>query len=47
MKRQFFGTTNICNGNMTTGEKGEGTVILPDDFVAHSRDFRYQLMVLG
>jgi len=38
---------NIYNGNITTDEKGEATVALPEYFEALNRDFRYQLTVLG
>ena len=47
MKRQFFGTTNICNGNVTTYANGEATVTSPDGFATHNRDFRYELTVIG
>ena len=38
---------NIYNGNITTDEKGEAIVALPDYFAALNRDFRYQLTVIG
>lgn len=38
---------NIYNGNVTTDERGEALVTLPDYFTALNRDFRYQLTVLG
>jgi hypothetical protein len=38
---------NIYNGNITTDERGEAEVTLPDYFSALNRDFRYQLTVLG
>ena len=38
---------NIYNGNVTTDEKGEAAVTLPDYFEALNRDFRYQLTVIG
>ena len=38
---------NIYNGNITTNEKGEATIILPAYFEALNRDFRYQLTVIG
>lgn len=38
---------NIYNGNVTTDEKGEASVKLPDYFEALNRDFRYQLTVIG
>ena len=38
---------NIYNGNVTTNDRGEATVILPDYFEALNRDFRYQLTVVG
>jgi hypothetical protein len=38
---------NIYNGNVTTSEDGEATVVLPDYFEALNRDFRYQLTVVG
>jgi len=44
---ESIGTTNICNGNVTTDANGEATVNLPDDFELHHRDFRYQLTVIG
>jgi hypothetical protein len=44
---ESIGTTNICNGNVTTDANGEATVTLPDDFEDRNRDFRYQLTVIG
>jgi len=38
---------DIYDGNITTDEKGEATVQLPDWFEALNRDFRYQLTVVG
>jgi hypothetical protein len=38
---------NIYNGNVTTDERGEATIKLPDYFEALNRDFRYQLTVIG
>jgi hypothetical protein len=38
---------NIYNGNATTDDKGEATIVLPDYFQALNRDFRYQLTVIG
>ena len=38
---------NIYNGNVTTDEGGEATIVLPDYFEALNRDFRYQLTVIG
>jgi len=38
---------SICNGNVTTNANGEATVALPDGFEARTRDFRYQLTVVG
>ncbi|MBA3355497.1 MAG: hypothetical protein H0U18_06060 [Pyrinomonadaceae bacterium] len=38
---------NIYNGNVTTDDKGEATVALPDYFAALNKDFRYQLTVIG
>jgi hypothetical protein len=39
--------TNAANGNTTTNKQGEAIVTLPDNFVALSQDFRYQLTVVG
>jgi len=41
------GTTNVCNGNLTTDANGEAIVTLPDDYEAQTHDFRYQLTVIG
>lgn len=38
---------NLYNGNLTTDENGEATVLLPEWFEALNRDFRYQLTVIG
>ena len=38
---------NIYDGNVTTDENGEATVMLPDYFEALNSDFRYQLTVIG
>jgi hypothetical protein len=38
---------NVYNGNVTTDDKGEATVQLPDYFEALNRDFRYQLTTIG
>ncbi len=38
---------NVYNGNVTTGEAGFATVVLPDYFEALNRDYRYQLTVIG
>jgi hypothetical protein len=38
---------NIYNGNITTNQDGEATVILPDYFDALNVDCRYQLTVIG
>ena len=38
---------NIYNGNVTTNERGEALVALPNYFEALNRDFRYQLTVVG
>ena len=38
---------NVYNGNITTNERGEATVELPNYFEALNRDFRYQLTVIG
>jgi hypothetical protein len=38
---------NIYSGNITTDERGEAVVSLPDWFEAVNRDFRYQLTVVG
>ncbi|MCM3904548.1 MAG: hypothetical protein ND866_22855 [Pyrinomonadaceae bacterium] len=38
---------NIYNGNITTDDNGESTVLLPDYFAALNKDFRYQLTVIG
>ena len=38
---------NIYNGNITTDDNGEATVLLPDYFGAVNKDFRYQLTVIG
>jgi hypothetical protein len=38
---------NIYNGNTTTDERGEATVVLPDYFETLNRDFRYQLTPIG
>jgi hypothetical protein len=39
--------TNAANGSTTTNRQGEAIVTLPDNFVALSQDFRYQLTVVG
>ena len=38
---------NIYTGNVTTDERGEATIKLPDYFEALNREFRYQLTVIG
>jgi hypothetical protein len=38
---------NIYNGNITTDDNGDATVILPDYFDSLNQDFRYQLTVIG
>jgi hypothetical protein len=38
---------NIYNGNITTDEHGEATVVLPEYFETLNRDFRYQLTPIG
>jgi hypothetical protein len=38
---------NVYSGNVTTNEKGEATVALPEWFEALNRDLRYQLTVIG
>jgi hypothetical protein len=38
---------NVYSGNVTTNERGEATVTLPDWFEAINCDFRYQLTVVG
>jgi hypothetical protein len=38
---------NVYNGNVTTNDKGEATVQLPEWFSALNRDFRYQLTTIG
>jgi hypothetical protein len=38
---------NIYDGNVTTDNRGEATVVLPSYFEALNRDFRYQLTVIG
>ena len=38
---------NIYSGNVTTNEKGDATVALPEWFEAINCDFRYQLTVVG
>ena len=38
---------NVYNGNITTDERGEAIVALPDYFEALNRDYRYQLTVIG
>ncbi|HEX3101197.1 MAG TPA: hypothetical protein VHQ01_05375 [Pyrinomonadaceae bacterium] len=38
---------NVYNGNITTNDKGEAIVRMPDYFEALNRDFRYQLTVIG
>ena len=38
---------NVYDGNVTTDDKGEAVVVLPDYFEALNRDFRYQLTVVG
>jgi hypothetical protein len=38
---------NIYNGNVTTDERGDAMVQLPDWFETLNRDFRYQLTVIG
>jgi hypothetical protein len=38
---------NVYNGNVTTDEKGEATIQLPDYFEQLNKDFRYQLTVMG
>jgi hypothetical protein len=38
---------DIYNGNITTDERGEATVVLPDWFEALNQDFRYQLTPIG
>ena len=38
---------NVYSGNVTTNERGEAMVTLPEWFEALNKDFRYQLTVLG
>jgi len=38
---------NIYSGNITTDQRGEAVVLLPEWFEAVNRDFRYQLTVIG
>jgi hypothetical protein len=38
---------NVYNGNVTTDDGGDATIVLPDYFEALNRDFRYQLTVIG
>lgn len=38
---------NVYNGNVTTDDKGEASVQMPEYFEALNRDFRYQLTVMG
>jgi hypothetical protein len=38
---------NIYNGNVTTDERGQAAVQLPEWFESLNRDFRYQLTVIG
>jgi hypothetical protein len=38
---------DVYNGNVTTDEHGDATVVLPEWFEALNRDFRYQLTVVG
>ena len=38
---------NIYNGNVTTDERGDAVINLPNYFDALNRDFRYQLTVIG
>ena len=38
---------NIYNGNVTTDERGQAAVRLPEWFESLNRDFRYQLTVIG
>jgi len=38
---------NVYNGNVTTDDKGDAIVTLPDYFQALNRDFRYQLTPIG
>ena len=38
---------NLYDGNITTDESGEATVVLPGYFEALNRDYRYQLTVIG
>ena len=38
---------DIYSGNVTTDDKGEAIVQMPDYFEALNKDFRYQLTVMG
>ena len=38
---------NVYNGNVTTDDNGNASVMLPDYFEALNQDFRYQLTVIG
>jgi hypothetical protein len=38
---------DVYNGNITTDDKGEAVVQMPNYFEALNRDFRYQLTVMG
>jgi hypothetical protein len=38
---------NLYDGNITTDDAGEATVVLPSYFEVLNRDFRYQLTVIG
>jgi hypothetical protein len=38
---------NVHNGNITTDDNGEATVLLPSYFEVLNQDFRYQLTVIG
>jgi hypothetical protein len=38
---------NVYNGNVTTDDNGDATVVLPDYFESLNQDFRYQLTVIG
>ncbi len=38
---------NVYNGNITTNDKGEAVVEMPEWFESLNKDFRYQLTVMG
>ena len=38
---------NVYNGNVTTDDNGDASIVLPEYFETLNADFRYQLTVIG